>query len=162
MQSQSQHRRILMASALAKGELLRKIDGESDRGPAAMVMWLDVPLWARSPGWAMVYAQARSLSTAVVEIGPRESIWRAVDGKEQLCAVAGASVANLNTKVFGRVDDEDRIVRRAHRDGGNSTVDQQREVSAPAYAMNVISGSELVGFWPIGDKSFAQPAHPRP
>lgn len=161
--SPGQHRRILMASALAKGELLRKIDGESDRGPAAMVMWLDVPLWARSPGWAVVYAQARSLRTTLVECGPREIIWRKEDGKEQMSAVAGASVANLNTKVFGRVDDEDPGVGRTRWDRGNVTAaEPQRKAPAIVHPMNVIAGSELVGFWPIGDKSLAQPAHPRP
>ena len=162
--SYGQHRRILLASVLVKGELLRKADDERTQNRAYTVMWLDVPLWARSPGWAVSYAQARPLSTTLVECGPREMIWRREDGREQMSVVAGSSVANLNTKIFGRVDDKDQRVGQMpwRAEYTKHPAAGQRKASTIVYPMNVISGSELVGFWPVGGEPCDQPTHPRP
>lgn len=91
-------RRVALASAWTKHRIAHHDPSEGRR---LCVAWLDVPLWARAPGWAVVYAQAKHRGATLVEAHARTGLWRARDGNAEMTAEVQASVGNLNVKFFG-------------------------------------------------------------
>lgn len=95
--------RIALASAWVIAEIYEKFPSNREK-PRTTILWLDVPLWARTPGFAVVYAQARSLGISLVEAGPARIL--SDQGVENMGSLAKSSVANLGTKFFGEVDSD--------------------------------------------------------
>lgn len=141
-----QRRRIALASAWIKIELQKRADTEAD-GPRAAFFWLDVPLWARARGWSVVYAQAKSAGVSIVEAGSRGIMWGTANGEHvRMTDETSASVGNLNTKVFGVVDQAPNA-NIVHVADGRVEVKKAEDLHGlESREMKAISGAVLVGY----------------